>query len=84
METSTFPPEQEIWRFERFHRSTMTGNEKSTISNVIYNDKDNLGPISHARRARTAYNLHECVMTRRASSPVAHSGRSRVMEGNKN
>lgn len=27
------------------------GNEKSAISNVIYDDKDNLGPISHARRA---------------------------------
>lgn len=36
------------------------------ISYVIYDDKDNLGPISHVGRARTAYNLHECVMTGRA------------------
>lgn len=46
------------------------------ISYVIYDDKDNLGPISHVGRARTAYNLHECVMTGHFASsrlPIAFS-----------
>lgn len=60
-------------------------NEKSRcrvpISNVTYDDKDNLGPISYARRARTAYNLHECVMIVVVRSPAAHSGKVPHNEG---
>lgn len=34
----------------------------SVVRFIIYIYKDNLGPISHARRAQNAHNLHECIM----------------------
>ena len=34
------------------------------ISCITYCNKKNLSPISHEERAQTAYNVHECVMTR--------------------
>lgn len=50
-------------KIENFSAAIMDSGKFGVISRAIYNIyKDNLGPISHARRAQNAHNLHECIM----------------------
>lgn len=60
------------------------GRKFGGVSHVIYDDKNNLGPISHAGRARNAPNLHECIMfSARATHSMPCSRSFFLMESDK-